>query len=49
MISQLVVEYQLRTVKIKVTASTLIRQVREEACKRFNLDEKNYVLKYVLQ
>lgn len=45
MISQVVVEYKAKSIKIKVTPATLVREVRYKACEHLKLDDNIYVLK----
>lgn len=45
MISQVVVEHKARSIKIKVTPSTLVREVRSRACEHLKLDEELYTVK----
>lgn len=45
MISQVVVEFNAKSIKIKVTPSTLLREVRSKACEHLKVDENLYILK----
>lgn len=45
MITQVIVEYNARNVKIKVGPNTLIRDLRTQSCKYLGLDEELYAIK----
>lgn len=45
MVTQIVVELQARSAKIKCGPSTLLREIRSKASEIFGIQETNFILK----